>query len=231
MKLKFKNLQPYLPEFVYGGMDGSVTTFAVVAGAAGANLESSVIIILGFANLIADGFSMSVGSYLSNQSDQHHYEKHRLLEQREVYNNPSEAREEIREIYKKKGFSGTLLEQIVDQITANKEVWVDTMMKEELEMIPSIKSPLSMAIFTFISFVIMGLIPLIVYLIDFVKSMNADLFKWASLFTVLVFIMIGVLKSYVNDRSILRGVLETLLLGVTAAALSYFTGYWLERIF
>ena len=59
---------PYLKEFVYGGIDGSVTTFAVVAGATGANMSSGVIIVLGFANLIADGFSMSVGNYLSEKS-------------------------------------------------------------------------------------------------------------------------------------------------------------------
>jgi vacuolar iron transporter family protein len=60
---------PYLKEFVYGGIDGCVTTFAVVAGATGANLHSGIIIVLGFANLIADGFSMSVGNFLSVKSD------------------------------------------------------------------------------------------------------------------------------------------------------------------
>ncbi|NQZ77823.1 MAG: VIT1/CCC1 transporter family protein, partial [Ekhidna sp.] len=72
--------QEYLGEFVYGAIDGSVTTFAVVAGSAGANLDSAVVIILGFANLIADGFAMSVGSYLSNKSEKESYEKHKAVE-------------------------------------------------------------------------------------------------------------------------------------------------------
>ncbi len=64
-----QHLEDYLSEFVYGGIDGAVTTFAVVAGATGARFSTSVIIILGFANLIADGFSMGVGSYLSSKSE------------------------------------------------------------------------------------------------------------------------------------------------------------------
>lgn len=68
---KFKqHSEDYLREFVYGGMDGAVTTFAVVTGAAGANLGVRVIIILGFANVFADGFSMAVGSFLSEKSEQ-----------------------------------------------------------------------------------------------------------------------------------------------------------------
>jgi len=73
--MKKKYLQ-YLGEFVYGGMDGSITTFAVVAGATGANLDSIVVIMLGIANLIADGFAMSVGNYLSSQSEKHRYKWH-----------------------------------------------------------------------------------------------------------------------------------------------------------
>jgi len=64
-----KNKQKYLPEFVYGGTDGVVTTFAIIAGAIGAALSPSVILILGFANLFADGFSMASSNYLSRKSE------------------------------------------------------------------------------------------------------------------------------------------------------------------
>ncbi len=229
--LKIKDLQGYLPEFVYGGMDGSVTTFAVVAGAAGAGLESSVVIILGFANLIADGFSMSVGSYLSNKSDLHNYEKHRRREVWEVHYNPEEGKEEVRAIFKKKGLEGELLEKVVDCITADKEIWVDTMMKEELEMLPTGKSPFSMGLTTFCSFVLIGIVPLAVYVVDYLKPLTINLFLWSSALTLLAFVLIGVLKSYVTERSIARGVLETFLLGAAAAALAYWTGYWLDHLF
>ncbi|MDP5172401.1 MAG: VIT1/CCC1 transporter family protein, partial [Bacteroidia bacterium] len=100
--------QEYLGEFVYGGIDGSVTTFAVVAGAAGADLSLGVILILGFANLIADGFSMSVGAYLSTKSERDNYEKHRKIEYAEVETIPEIEKEEVRDIYRAKGFEGEL---------------------------------------------------------------------------------------------------------------------------
>ena len=102
--------QEYLGEFVYGGIDGSVTTFAVVAGAAGATLDSAVVIILGFANLIADGFAMSVGSYLSTKSEKDNYKKHENIEYWEVEHLPEKEKEEIRDIYRAKGFEGEILE-------------------------------------------------------------------------------------------------------------------------
>src|SRR5688500_14019483 len=80
----------YISEFVYGGIDGTVTTFAVVAGAAGAKLDVSVVIILGMANLIADGFSMSVGNYFSTQAELDNYDKHRAVENWEIDNLPDQ---------------------------------------------------------------------------------------------------------------------------------------------
>ena len=122
----------YIAEFVYGGIDGTVTTFAVVAGSAGAELTLPIVLILGFANLIADGFAMSVGSYFSAKAENDSFEKHKAVERWEVENLREKEVEEIREIYEAKGFKGNLLRQVVDVITSDEEVWVDTMMKEEL---------------------------------------------------------------------------------------------------
>ena len=188
--------QDYIGEFVYGGIDGSVTTFAVVAGAAGASLDSSVIIILGFANLIADGFAMSVGSYLSNKSELEAFHKHQRIEYWEVDNLPEKEREEIRDIYAAKGFEGELLEKVVDVITADKDRWVDVMMKEELNMTKEEKSPFMMGFMTFISFVVVGLIPLIAYVWDYSSEVAIDevssreLFGTSILLTSLAFIVI-----------------------------------------
>ncbi len=85
----------YISEFVYGGIDGAITTFAVVAGAAGAGMDASVVIILGFANLIADGFSMSVGSYFSTKTENDNYERHKTLEYWEIENLREKEIEEI----------------------------------------------------------------------------------------------------------------------------------------
>ncbi|KAB1064886.1 VIT1/CCC1 transporter family protein [Salibacter halophilus] len=223
--------QDYLGEFVYGGIDGSVTTFAVVAGASGAGLDSSVVIILGFANLIADGFSMSVGSYLSNKSEKETYEKHKQIEYWEVDHIPHKEREEVEEIYREKGFKGDLLKQIVDHITADKDRWVDIMMKEELELIKPSKSAIAMAVMTFVSFNIVGFIPLAVYLLDYINPVESDLFLISSVLTGVAFIAIGWLKSYVNETNRLRSIFETLLLGASAAVLAYVAGNYLETLF
>jgi VIT1/CCC1 family predicted Fe2+/Mn2+ transporter len=223
--------QDYLPEFVYGGMDGIVTTFAVVAGAAGAGLDSSVVIILGFANLIADGFSMSVGSYLANHSEKHTYEKYRRLEYLEVDHNPEEGREEVRQIFIKKGLKGRSLERVVKAITSDRDVWVDTMMKDELGLTPGSRSPLSKAVVTFFSFIAVGLVPMVVFLVDYLVGVGSNLFLLSSVMTVAAFIGVGFLKSYVGEQPLWKGVLETLSLGVGAALLAYWVGAVLERMF
>lgn len=223
--------QEYLGEFVYGGIDGSVTTFAVVAGAAGASLDSKVVIILGFANLIADGFAMSVGSYLSTKSEKENYNKHKNIEYWEVDHLPEKEKEEIREIYQAKGFEGELLEKVVDTITADKDRWVDVMMKEELEMSEESKLPAAMGGVTFGSFLLWGLIPLIIYVADYLNPRDWPLFTIASVLTGVVFIIIGALKAVVNQTRVVRSILETLFLGAAAATLSYYVGNVLEQLF
>ncbi len=222
--------QDYLGEFVYGGIDGSVTTFAVVAGASGAELSSGVILILGFANLLADGFAMSVGAFLSTKSQQHNYEKHKAVEYWEVDNIPEVEEEEIREIYKGKGFEGELLEKVVEVITSDRDRWVDTMMKEELGMMKEQRPPILIGAITLISFVLIGLVPLVVYVWDYLAGFQEDLFWSASLLTSFAFLGIGFLKTYVTQTNHWKGMLETLLLGALAASVAYFVGDFLEKL-
>jgi VIT1/CCC1 family predicted Fe2+/Mn2+ transporter len=226
--LEFNRIQKYLGEFVYGGIDGSVTTFAVVAGAVGAGLSSSIILILGFANLFADGLSMSIGAFLASRTEKENYEKHKAIELWEVENIPESERQEIREIYANKGFSGELLEEIVVQITSDRKRWVDVMMKEELGMIKEDRSSFMIGFVTFISFFMIGLIPLILYLVDHFRPLEINHFLWTSIFTACAFVFIGFLKSSVNNKSIIRGIFETLILGSIAATVAYFVGDFLE---
>jgi VIT1/CCC1 family predicted Fe2+/Mn2+ transporter len=222
----------YIAEFVYGGVDGVITTFAVVAGAEGAGLPVSVVIILGFANLIADGFSMSVGNYFATKAEIDNYERHKATEYWEIEHLREKEIEEIRDIYHKKGFRGELLEQVVKVITSDKDVWVDTMMKEELEMSKLEDNPLYTALATFLSFLIIGLIPLLSYLIAlFVKFPPAWLFPVSCVLTGGGLLFVGNLKGLVTQTNRLRSMLETLLLGGVAAVLAYFVGAVLERLF
>jgi len=223
-------LQNYLREFVYGGIDGAVTTFAVVAGAVGANLDPAIIIILGFANLLADGFSMSVGAYLSAKSDQENFDRHKAVEYWEVDNLPDKERLEIEEIYAEKGFKGELLQQVVDVITSDRDRWVDEMMKDELQMMEETKSPFKIGLATLISFILVGFIPLMIYVYDYFQETRFDVFLWTSIFTGLAFATVGWLKSYVNQTNIYKSVGETLGLGLLAAMVAYFVGDFLESL-
>jgi len=226
----FHQFEKYLGEFVYGGIDGCVTTFAVVAGSVGAGLDSAIIIILGFANLLADGFAMSVGAYLSTKSEQENYHKHKQVEYGEVDHLPEAERKEIREIYAAKGFEGELLDQVVAVITKDKEIWVDTIMKEGLRIIPEDRSPFWIGTTTYVSFILIGIIPLIAYVVDYFSPIGKNVFLMSSILTAFGFLIIGGLKTYVNQTPVVKGILETLILGSIAAVVSYFVGDFLEQL-
>lgn len=221
----------YQTEFIYGGIDGSVTTFAVVAGATGAKFGTEVIIILGLANLLADGLSMSIGSYLSAKAEVNYFQKHKENEYWSVRNKPEEETEEIRKIYERKGFKGETLEEIVKVITSNQHIWVEEMMKDELKMMEAAKQPLQKGIATYLSFIAVGMIPLTVYLIDLLLPQNRlPLFFISCFLTFSAFLFIGYLKSHLNHVNRIKGVAETLLLGGVAALVAYFAGSALEHL-
>jgi VIT1/CCC1 family predicted Fe2+/Mn2+ transporter len=224
-------LHDFITEFVYGGIDGSVTTFAVVAGAIGANFDMDVIIILGLANLLADGFSMSVGSYLSAKSNNEHYEKHKKIEYWEIENMRESEIQEIRDIYREKGLQGELLEDVVQVIISDKDRWVDEMMKDELKMMPDNKSPLMAGTATFLAFLVVGFIPLVMFISNFLFGWpDSNLFLIASILTGLAFATIGFIKARLNHANIWKGILETLLLGGSAAIIAYYVGSILENV-
>ena len=221
----------YLGEFVYGAIDGTVTTFAVVAGATGATLSPGVVIILGFANLIGDGFSMASGNFLSERTQRDYIRKERAREEWEIENVREGEVEEIREIYRKKGFRGKDLETAVKIITSDKKTWVDTMMTEELGLIESQKKPWMTALVTYTGFILIGLIPLLAYVLsyfsDFFKN---NTFMAAIVMTVIGLISIGIIKRYVTKKNLFKSVFETLFVGGAAAVMAYFVGYFLQWV-
>lgn len=230
-KTMFGKWSVYLPEFVYGWIDGIVTTFAVVAWATWANLDISIVLILGFANLFADGFSMSVWSYLSKKSEQAEYERQKSIEEREVDYLPDRERDEIREIYAAKWFEWALLDQVVEVITADKARRVDVMMKEELEMSRPTESPMTNWAVTLVSFIVVWLFPLVAYIFYYLwRVASTHLFTTAIVVTGLAFICIWWLKSYVTNSHIARSIGETLLLWLLAAFVAYYVGDVLEIV-
>ncbi len=222
--------QDYIGEFVYGGIDGSITTFAIVAGSLGAGLSSGYILIMGFANLLADGFSMSIGAYLASKTTKDNFEKHKKTEYWEIENLYDVEVEEVREIYRNKGFEGELLEQVVSVIIADDDRWVDVMMKEELEMIDDKKSPFIVGTVTFVSFILLAFVPLSVYLADFLWGLDINLIVWASGMTLAAFGFIGYLKGVVNHKNKFYSTINTILIGAVAALVAYFVGDVLEKV-
>ncbi len=221
----------YVGDFVYGAIDGSVTTFAVVSGVAGAALSANIVIILGLANLLADGFSMAVGNYLSSKSDMEYVQRERKREGWEIEHYPKGEVEEIRQIYKLKGFRGKDLERAVKIITSNKEVWVDTMMKNELNLIEQNTSPVKKGTVTFISFLLIGSIPLIPYFLSFSsEAIKSIVYPFSIVMTFIAFFFIGSAKVFVTKKNWFLSGMETLLVGGVAAVIAYTIGYFLRGL-
>jgi VIT1/CCC1 family predicted Fe2+/Mn2+ transporter len=182
------------------------------------------------ANLHADGLSMSVACYHSQTSEQDTYERELKNEEWEIDNLPDVEKKEIEDIYRLKGFEGEELRIVVNRITSNRQVWLDTMMKDELGLSIDTKSPFFAGFSTFIAFVVAGSVPLFTYLFTYSGLFARDPFVVSSILTALAFILIGYVKSSVTKSSRLRGVGETLLLGVSAALVAYFVGDVLEQL-
>lgn len=224
-----ENAGQYLGEFVYGAIDGTVTTFAVVAGAAGAALSPGVVIILGFANLLADGFSMASGNFLSERTQRDFIEKERKREEWEIDNVPEGEKEEIREIFMKKGFKGKDLDRAVEIIISDKKIWVDTMMADELGLLESAKSPWKTAGSTYLGFIVIGIIPLLAYILSyFFPFFQQQTFKTAIVMTLIALIIIGVIKRYVTKKGLWKSVAETVFVGGAAAVIAYYIGFFLR---
>ena len=222
-----------LGDFVYGGTDGAVTTFAVVAGVIGASLSPTIVLILGFANLFADGFSMAVGNYLATKSQKEYIERARKREEWEIDHMADQERQEIQDIYAGKGFKDEILDEIVRIITSRRKVWVDTMMKEELGLMEDRKRPLDTALTTFAAFNAIGIIPLVPFMVMILVRNNniasaSDAFVYSAVFTAIAFFAIGTIKGKIVQKSIVRSGFSTLMVGGIAAIVAFVVGYLLN---
>ena len=214
----------FVREWIYGAVDGVVTTFAIVAGVVGANLSPVIVVILGIANLVGDGFSMAASAYSAARTDEDNLERLTKAEQGHIRKNPEGEREEIRQIYARKGFEGKDLEMVVETITKNEEVWVETMLHEEYGVSVERKSPFAVGFHTFFGFVICGAVPLLPYVLGMPHA-----FTMACTLSAVTFFIIGSIKSLWAPHPWWRDGLETFIIGMAAAGLAYGIGYGLKQ--
>jgi VIT1/CCC1 family predicted Fe2+/Mn2+ transporter len=215
----------YLRDWIYGGKDGSVTTFAVVTAVVGAHLSPVVIVIMGFANLVGNGFSRAASNFLGTKSEPDDIRHLATIEHRHIELAPEGEREKVRQIFAGKGFAGADLERVVELITSDRERWVRTMLAAEYGLPQEARSPWLASITTFSAFVICGLAPLI----PFLTNVNQPL-RLSILVTGAVFFAIGSVKSRWSTVPWWRSGLSTLFVGGIAAGLSYAVGALLKNL-
>ncbi len=215
----------YIRDWVYGGIDGAVTTFAIVAGVVGANLSSGIILVLGLANLLADGLSMAASNYSGTKSEVDDADRLREIEKKHIDQDPVGEREEIRQILKQKGLEGQVLNDATDAIIANEKVWIETMLVDEYGVSPMMRKPTTSALATFAAFVLCGAVPLLPFLVSIPSP-----FIIASVLTGIVFFAIGSMKSRWSLSAWWHSGLETLIIGSGAAGVAYIVGYLLKGL-
>jgi VIT1/CCC1 family predicted Fe2+/Mn2+ transporter len=226
----------YIKSITFGGVDGIITTFAVVSGTVGANLSIEVVIILGLANLFADGLSMGLGDYLSSAAELDYVRNERKREEWETDNYLEGEKQEMVEIYEGKGLSHEDATAIIDIMANYRDVFVDLMLVDELGLSPPDNStkPWKNGLVTFLSFCIFGFVPILAYIISYATKSSSDgydpTFLISCLLTALTLFILGIVKGRLSGQPWWKGGLQVLITGGIAAGVAYLIGYLLEPI-
>lgn len=218
---------------VFGGLDGIITTFAVVAGGIGGKLSVDTILILGFSSVLADAISMGVGDALSTKAENEYILAERKREQWEFENNPQGEIEEMVDLYVAKGCERSDAEQIIKTMSKYKEFFINVMMAEELELqVPDPdENPWIDGAVTFGSFVVFGTVPLLAFAIFYSVPISMEIqFLIACILTGMSLFGLGVVKSKFTKKPWWYAGLEVFTLGSLVAAFAYVVGLFMEKI-
>ncbi|MBU1119512.1 VIT1/CCC1 transporter family protein [Patescibacteria group bacterium] len=225
---KINAFSTYVREIIYGGNDGIVTTFAVVAGFTGASMGNAatlsfmIVFLFGLANLFADGTAMGLGNFLSVRANKKVYARHKKREYEEIEKSPQEEKIETTYLLEKSGFSENDAKTLTDIYAKNKPYWANFMMDHELEMEnPEEENPLFKGVATFISFIAFGFIPLIPYIIfDSVR----EAFIGSCISTLVALVLLGILRFRTTKESPIKAILESVFIGGVSASIAYIVG-------
>ncbi|WP_319567371.1 VIT1/CCC1 transporter family protein [Cohaesibacter marisflavi] len=221
-------VQDFLKQLVYGGNDGIVTTFAIVAGFAGAQAEgvaqigAIAVLVFGLANLFADAVSMGLGEFLSTRSQKDLYHKQRKFVFEELEHHPQQEYAELVQMMTERGLPLESAKKIADEIMKSPELVADLMMNYELEMHDMRQvSPALDGLVTFLSFVAFGIIPLVPYLL---MPPTQSTFFLSVFTTFMALVGLGLLRWWSTREKILRCVGETVLVGGACAIVAFVVG-------
>ena len=221
----------YIKSTIYGGLDGIITTFAVVAGVAGASLSSGIVLILGFANLLADGLSMAIGDYLSTKAEVEYADSQREKEALAIREHPEVVKEHVVKLFTEKGISPADAASLESIYSKYEDVCLDVVMLEKWGLVEETESPVMNALVTFGSFVFFGFMPLVAYLLSlYVPFFATHSFVLASCVTALTLFALGVQKIRFSSRPWWVSGFEMLAIGGVAALVAYFIGVLLSGI-
>ena len=227
-KEKHKEGGEFLKSAVYGGLDGIITTYSIVMGAAGASFNIGTVLILGVSNMIGDGISMGLGDYLSSKSEIDFRRKEQKREEWEIENNPEGEKLEMIEVYKNRGFNHEDAKVLSDTIAKSKKAWVEIMMVEELGLVDGDDSPAKNGIVTFVAFLVFGLIPLLPFIVSHLSGLEGGIFVASTVLTGFTLFFMGVIKILFTMRTWWLSGGETLLIGAFVAAAAYLIGWGIE---
>lgn len=215
-------------QIVFGANDGIVSVFALLAGVAGAGQSATTILITLLAATIAGALSMAAGEYVSAKSERNYFENEIRQERLEIKLVPEIEKEELRIIYRKKGFSGKILEQIVDKITENPDLWVREMVIDEIGIADiEQEGELKGVIVIFISFILGAMFPTLPYIV--LQALPAQVIFWiATAVTFLGLFLVGAMKKYVTGINWVKSGVEMLIAGTFAFSVSYVIGLMLN---
>jgi len=208
-----------LRDFVYGAIDGTITTFAIISGTAGAGLSQGIIIALGLANVLADGFSMAASNYLGTRSEVQNHRRIIATEERHIDKYHDGEKAELKQILSRHGLNGRDLQQVCDIVSCYKSLWIELMLSGEYGLPPFEPRPLASAVATFLAFIACGFIPLLPFIF-----FPEHAYVVATLLTGVTFFTVGAIKSKWAIESWFYSAFQTLLIGGIAATIAYSVG-------
>lgn len=214
-----------LSDVILGGQDGLVNVLGVILGVAAATSDTRIVIAAGLAATFAESISMGAVAYTSTLAENDLYHSEREREYRHIHLAPDVEIEEIRDIYRKKGFEGETLEEIVGVITSNHDVWVNVMMSEEFQLTPPEKSKaFNSAMLVGFSALIGSFIPLFPF---FFWTVGPSI--WLSIIVAaLTLFIVGVYKARVTVGKPFRSGMEMAIIGTLSALAGYVVGWFFK---